>query len=38
MLGTKDEDESGQSGLQVEGVEDDPVIADAVEETLTAQY
>lgn len=38
MLGTEDEDEGGQSSLQVEGVEDDPVIADAVEEMLTAQY
>lgn len=37
-LGTEDEDQSGQSSLQVEGVEDDPVIADVVEETLTAQY
>lgn len=38
LLGAEDEDESGQCSLQVEGVEDDPVVADAVEETLTAQY
>lgn len=38
VSGTEDKDDSGQCGLQVEGVEDDPVIADALEETLTAQH
>lgn len=38
VLGTEDQHQGGQSGLQAEGVEDDPVVADVVEEALTAEH
>lgn len=38
VLGTECEHYSRHAGLHVEGEEDDPVVADALQQTLTAQY